>query len=167
MNVPSRLVAGALLLAAPLAFAQTSANATASANIVARISIANTAALQFGDIVAGTSGTNIVTVAPNGTRAISGAGNASLAGGTITAASFTVSGSGSKTYAITLPATAATLTGPSSSSMTVDTFTSVPSGTGTLSSGSQVLAVGANLNLSANQTAGNYTGTFTVTVAYN
>jgi type 1 fimbria pilin len=50
--------------------------------------------------------------------------------------------------------------------MTVDTFTSNPSGTGTLSGGAQTLNVGATLHVAGAQAAGNYTGTYNVTVAY-
>jgi hypothetical protein len=51
--------------------------------------------------------------------------------------------------------------------MTVDNFTSNPSGTGTLAGGTQTLSVGARLNVGAGQVAGDYTGEFSVTVAYN
>ncbi|HBC79095.1 MAG TPA: hypothetical protein DCZ51_10735, partial [Bacteroidales bacterium] len=70
---------------------------------------------------------------------------------------------------ITLPAAATTITS-GANTMTVDTWTSSPSGTGTLSAGgSQALTVGATLNVGASQPAGTYvSGTpFTVTVNYN
>jgi hypothetical protein len=53
--------------------------------------------------------------------------------------------------------------------MTVTTFTSDPAGTGTLTGGSEVVNVGATLNVSAGQPAGTYvSGTpFDVTVNYN
>ncbi len=53
--------------------------------------------------------------------------------------------------------------------MTVDTFTSTPSGTGSLAGGSQTLSVGATLHVAAAQAAGTYTSAtpFTVTVNYN
>ena len=50
--------------------------------------------------------------------------------------------------------------------VTVDTFTDDTAGTGTLAGGSDSFNVGATLNLGANQPAGNYTGTYTVTVEY-
>jgi spore coat protein U-like protein len=52
--------------------------------------------------------------------------------------------------------------------MTVNAFTSTPSGTGTFNSGgTATLNIGATLAVGANQTAGSYTGTFSVTVDYN
>ena len=52
--------------------------------------------------------------------------------------------------------------------MTATTFTSDPSGTGTLTGGTQTLNVGATLNVAAAQPAGTYvSGAFDVTVNYN
>ena len=95
-------------------------------------------------------------------------GNASLAGGTFRAATFDITGEASTTYAITLPGGAATLTGTPSGTMTVDTWTSNPAATGTLSGGgTQTISVGGDLNIGASQAQGSYTGTYTVTVDYN
>ncbi len=90
--------------------------------------------------------------------------------GTVSAASFTVSGEGTYTYAITLPATDYTITHTiDASTMAVNTFTSTPTGTGALTAGSQTLDVGATLNVDAGQSAGTYTNAtgFDVTVNYN
>jgi hypothetical protein len=53
--------------------------------------------------------------------------------------------------------------------MTVNAFTSTPSGTGALTAGSQILKVGATLNVGAGQVAGTYTNAtgFPVIVNYN
>jgi hypothetical protein len=53
--------------------------------------------------------------------------------------------------------------------MIVNTFQSSPSGTGTLTGGSEVLTVGATLNVTGGQVAGTYTSStpFDVTVNYN
>ncbi len=53
--------------------------------------------------------------------------------------------------------------------MTVDTWTSSPTPTGTLTGGTETLTVGATLNVGASQAAGTYiSGTpFDVTVNYN
>lgn len=148
------------------AFAQATATATASATIVTPISIAKTADMNFGNIATnGAVGT--VVLSPAGGRTSTGGVTLPAVPGTVTAASFTVSGSGSYTYAITLPASVEIQSG--SDVMTVDTFTSTPSTTGALTAGSQVITVGATLNLIASQAAGAYTSStpFAVTVNYN
>ena len=142
-----------------------SATATATAVIVSPISISRTADLSFGNIIADTDG-GTVTIAPDATRTLTGLASPSVTG-TITAASFTVTGLDAATYAITLPATHTISSG--GNDMTVDTFTSTPDGTGTLTGGTSTVDVGATLNVNANQPAGTYTNAagFTVTVNYN
>ena len=128
------------------------------------IGISNTRALAFGELVAGaTSGT--AAVSPAGARTLTGGVSTGNSGG-ITSASFTVTGIPLFTYAITLPSSAAITAG--GNSMTVNAFTSSPSGTGQLSVlGTQALTVGATLNVGASQASGSYSGTFSVTVVYN
>ena len=159
--------AATLMVAGSLSAAQNSAttSANATARIISPITLTKVTDLNFGDVVpSGVAGT--VTVTPAALR--TSAGGASLGNGAaVTAASFTVGGQGSATYTITLPAAAVTLTS-GANTMTVDTFTSNPSGTGALSAGgSQTLNVGANLNVGISQATGTYSGSFSVTVAYN
>jgi hypothetical protein len=145
-----------------------SATASASATIITPISISKTVDLNFGNVaVGGTSGTVAITAA--GVRSATGGVTLPATAGSPAAASFTVTGQGSYTYAITLPSTATTIDDGLSHTMTVGTFVSNPGTTGTLSSGTQTLTVGATLNVGANQTPGVYTSAtpFTVTVQYN
>jgi len=107
-----------------------------------------------------------VVVSSAGSRSV-GSGDAALLGGTTTAASFTASGSGSQTYTITLPGSASTLSDGAAHTMTVDSVSSSVGGTGTLTAGTQTFTVGGTLHVGANQVAGAYTGSFSVTVAYN
>jgi hypothetical protein len=146
-------------------FAQNSATATATAVIVTPISISHVADMSFGNIITDADGGTVVLV-PAGTRTLNGLTSPSVPG-TVTAASFTVSGLDGATYSITLPASHTISSG--GNNMTVDTFTSNPSGTGTLTGGTQALNVGATLNVGASQPAGTYTNGsgFTVTVNYN
>lgn len=152
----------------------TSANTTASATIIRPIGIAlnEGSALRFGNIVPSANGT--VKVAPDDTPTYSAgivAFTGSGAAGIISAAKFTVSGDPSNSFSITLPTSVQITTGEGGATMTVDTFTSTPSETGTLSSGEAAgtasLNVGAKLTVAATQATGTYTGTFQVTVAYN
>jgi hypothetical protein len=149
------------------AFAQSSsATATATAVIVSPITITRTADMSFGNIVADSDGGTVVLV-PAGTRTLTGLTSPSIPG-TVTAASFNIAGLANATYAITLPATHDISNG--AQTMTVNAFSSNPSGTGTLdATGAQTLNVGATLNVNANQASGTYTNAagFTVTVNYN
>ncbi len=149
-------------------FAQVSATATASATIVGPIGITNTADMNFGNVAVSTvAGTVVLT--PAGVRSTTGGCTLPAITGTVAAGAFNVTGAANYTYAITLPAAATTITS-GGNTMTVDTWTSTPSGTGTLGAGgSQALTVGATLNVAGSQAAGTYvSGTpFTVTVNYN
>jgi len=151
--------------------AQDTEQANASATIITPISLTKTVDLSFGNIAVGTSGGTVVITPAGGRSATGGVTLPTVAPGTITAATFTVNGQGANTYTITLPSTDHTIRvgGVGGATMIVNTFTSNPSGTGTLSSGTQTLNVGATLNVTASQAAGTYTSVapFDVTVNYN
>lgn len=141
-----------------------SANFTANSTINAAITMASTSSLNFGNIVPGTGGT--VAVSATGVRTTTGGLVAS--GGTVTAASFAVTGTPSTAYTITLPASAS-LTGPGAP-MNVDFSTAQVTG-GSLSrtlsaSGTDTFSSGGTLTVDNAQTAGSYSGTFTMTVSY-
>ena len=165
-----KLISFAIILAGitTAALAQASATATATATIVGPIGITNTANMNFGNVAVGAvAGTVVLT--PAAVRSATGGVTLPAVTGTVAAAAFNVTGAAAYTYAITLPAAATTITS-GGNTMTVDTWTSTPSGTGTLSAGgSQALTVGGTLHVGASQAAGTYvSGTpFTVTVNYN
>lgn len=149
-------------------FAQATATATATATVVTPISISKNTDMSFGNLAvqAATGGT--VVLAPAGTRTRTSGVTLPATTGTVTAASFTVNGNGSYTYAITLPTTVTLTHSGGVETMAASSFTSNPSGTGALSSGTQDIAVGATLTVAAAQLAGVYTsGNFNVTVNYN
>ena len=147
-------------------------SATATATIVTPLAIASTVQMNFGILaVNATVGTVVLTPA-GGTTATGGVTLPPTNPGTITAASFDVTGEGAYTYAITLPSTDYTITnttGVGAETMVVNTFTSTPSGTGVLTAGAQTIVVGATLNVGSSQVAGVYTNAtgFDVTVDYN
>lgn len=159
------MVAAAALMGGSMrASAQSSATANATASIVPAITISKVSDLQFGLIVAGSGGT--VTVGTDSSRTVSGPAGLTNASYPVSAASFTVTGGANLTYTVSLP-TSTTLTGPSSATMTVNSFTSNPSGTGTIGAGgTSTLNVGAAMTVGSSQTAGSYTGSFSVTVNY-
>jgi hypothetical protein len=152
------------------AFGQATATASASANVIAPISMTKTVDLNFGNIAVSVSAGGTVVLVPAGTRSAGGAGGVTLpvTSGTVAPATFTISGNASYTYAITLPSSVTITNG--SQSMTVNGFSSTPSSTGTIGTGgTQNLTVGATLNVSAAQNPGTYTNAtgVPVTVNYN
>ncbi len=148
--------------------AQVTATAGSEATIITPIAITKTVDLNFGNIAVQPNNGGTVVLAPDGSRTSTAGVTLPVSSGTVSAASFNVTGDGNRTFSITLPTSAITLTS-GSNNMTMDTFTSTPSGTGTLAGGSQTVTVGATLIVNSGQTAGLYTnedGLF-VTVNYN
>jgi Domain of unknown function (DUF4402) len=173
-KISRRLACGLVLAAAGSAYAQQSstANANATATIITPIAIAKTSDLGFGKLAVGATGgtvavsaADVVTIGGTGNTISQPAANT----GNPAAAVFAVTGEAAFTYAITLPADGTvTLSDGATHTMAVNGFVSNPSATGTLSGGgSQTLKVGATLTVGNNQTPGAYTGSFSVTVAYN
>lgn len=85
-------------------------------------------------------------------------------------ASFNVTGDPNRAFTIVLPTSADVITGTGGNrkKLTVTSFTSFPSGNGTLSSvGDRVVYVGATIPaIPTNLTVGSYSGSFTFTVLY-
>lgn len=162
-----RLISG--LAAAVLAGIYTQAavaadvTGTATANVLAPLTITQKYAMDFGDVAGDTaSATTVVLSNAGATSSVDGA----YTGGTPKAGEFDVTGGDNLAYSITLPSGAVTLTS-GSNSMTVDTFNHDVVGSPALDgSGKHTFKVGATLNLGAAQAAGVYNGTYTVTVEY-
>ncbi len=152
---------------AATSFAQVTATATATGTIVTPIAITKTMDMNFGNVAVSTAAGTVV-LAPAGTRSNTGGVTLPATAGTVTSASFNITGMAGYTYSITLPSTATTVSS-GSNNMTVTTFTSTPSLTGTLTGGISTLKVGATLNVGPSQAAGTYTSAtpFSVTVNYN
>lgn len=155
-------VAGFIGFASTGANAATSGAVSADAEIVAPIAVtAGTNSLQFG--LVGNTAAHVVTVSTADARSSTVPAQL-VAGTTPTAADFNVTGSGAATYTITLPASVSlTGTGPA---MTVNNFVHDAGATPTLTAGADAFNVGADLTVPSGQTAGAYTGSFTVTVNY-
>lgn len=128
--------------------------------------LVNTGGLSFGAFTAGSGGT--VTVTPGGARMKTGSVILVNQAGTASAAQFTITGTPSAVFVITLPADGTTfLTDGASGSMALNSFVSSPSGTGVLSGGgTQTINVGATLSVGNLQATGSYSGSFNVTVNY-
>ncbi len=149
-------------------FAQVTATASTTATIITPIAIEKDIDMNFGNIAVSPTLGGTVVLPTSGARTKTGGVTLPVVTGTVSAASFTVTGEGNSTYSITLPSSAITLTSPSGT-MTVENFVSTPSNTGALNNGSQEVKVGATLNVGAAQAAGTYTNesSLFVTVNYN
>lgn len=167
MNNKLLLAAGAATLSASVfstgAFAA-SATGNASVTVLEPLAItAGAGAMDFGDVAGDADNATTVSLATTG---VATAGAGATAAGTPSAGDFDVTGEGSLFYNITLPANTL-LTGGGGADMTVDNFSSDAGANPQLSAaGTDSFSVGAILNINANQGAGGYTGTYSVTVEY-
>ena len=146
-----------------------SASASISATIVIPIGITKAVDMNFGNIAAGATPGKI-KLDPTGTISASGGIKLPSEKSTATPASFIVTGEGAYTYNITLPSSPLIITRASGpETMLVDNFSSYPSGTGKLTSGTQTILVGATLSVGAAQPASQYRNEseFEITVNYN
>lgn len=158
-----------LLVTGTSGFAQSVARAGATASVITPITITKLTDMNFGNVAvtSGTGGSVILTTSD--TRSAGGSGGVTLpsTSGTVAAAAFTVSGAPGFTYGITLPSSCI-LTDGSSHTMTVSSFVSSPSASGTISSGgSQTLKVSATMTVAPAQAPGSYTNTAAVPVTVN
>lgn len=148
---------------------------SSSVRIIQGISLTRVSSLAFGTIVRPSSGSNTVTISTTSdTPALTGGGDAVLLGsGTKTRASYTAAGEGGQSVSITVPATV-TMNGSVSGSIVVtltseaasDTLTGALGTTGAFS-GDGTLYVGGAFAVSNSTVSGDYSGSFSTTLAYN
>lgn len=157
-----------LLFSFPL-FSQASANSTikARAMVVEPIQITKTVDMNFGNVIGGySSGSLILT--PDGTRIVNGVQISNAILGEVNPAQALVT-HGNHKYSISLP-TSFTLYNEENPNhvLFIDQFTVKPFPT-SKGEASDLLRIGATLNLQANQMPGFYTNStgFNVTVLYN
>jgi hypothetical protein len=156
------------------ALAQSSASqsTTASVKIVQPISLAKNANLAFGTVVKPSSGSNTVTISnASDTPALTGGGDASLASASTTSrAAYTVTGEGGQTFNISVPASVTMTRSGGSETLSVTLTPSAASGTlsGAFgAAGTQTFTVGGAFTVASTTLSGNYSGSFSTTVAYN
>ncbi|HLI20645.1 MAG TPA: DUF4402 domain-containing protein [Stellaceae bacterium] len=137
------------------------ATANVTANVVAPIGVSKTSDLSFGDFTADSAA---CTVAINSAGAQNITGNcASLSSGTPSAAVFAVSGSGNRSFTTNVAAASANLSDGAGHTMPLTLQNNAPTH---LTNGAATIAVYGSLAVAANQVAGAYSDTVTVTVAY-
>lgn len=133
------------------------ATATAKAKILGQITVTKTADLDFGTVVVGATG-GTVAVDSAGARTCA---TALLCSGTSTAARFTVSGTNGQVVTVASDSSVSLTSGSNNMSASLS-----PSVSSMTLAGSDSFNVGGTLTVPANQAAGNYSGTFAVTVNY-
>jgi hypothetical protein len=131
------------------------------------LQIAKTADLAFGNIASGTADGTVV-IAVDGSRTSTGGVTLIEAGNVSNAASFDITGYADASFTIEVPASIVIETEGGADQMTVNNFVSSLGADSVLDvNGEATLEVGATLNVSAQQAAGLYSGSFDVIVAYN
>jgi hypothetical protein len=167
-----------LLSLTAITFGQTNvASANATATLVAPITIARTAHLNFGDVYVSAATPGTIVIGTDGTRSATGGAGLPAIGAVGNAATFDVTGTNNDTYTITLSPASINITDVAGlNPLVVDTFTQAAAAgvLGTLSAtGTQTINVGATLTLPANHPTGAYSSanpsgqTFSITVNYN
>lgn len=171
------LVSVAVLSALAVGTAQAAtATGNASATLLTPMSVAQTTAMQFGDLVdnAGTGGTVILSTA--GTASVTGSVVTTTTGATPAAAVFSVTGDANKAYNFSVPTTITLTSG--ANTMTVGSLLASVDGaadqsvnattpaTGNTGTGTSTVVIGGTLTVAASQAAGSYAGTYTVSVDY-
>lgn len=160
------------------AWAADNATATATAAVLAPISIAKSIDMIFGNV---TGGNGLVTLSTAGARSKAGTTALPTSGSSPAAAKFSVTGTGNNTFSISTTGSDTNLTS-GSDTMAITWLIEAQSGataasgitsagsnstTGTLATGAAVIYGGGLLTVGASQAAGSYTGNLVVTVAYN
>ncbi|HET9571298.1 MAG TPA: DUF4402 domain-containing protein [Bacteroidales bacterium] len=151
--------------------ADNAANKTVSvqgkARIITPITLSNNQALDFGVIARGTGNSTIVVGAVETPTISVPTGDAVvLTSSAQTSAKFTVGGETSKSYNITIPSTPQVIS-DGTNNLSITAFTCSNSLTNSVIGTNDVFYVGGTLTVPSTAVAASYTGTFSVTVAYN
>lgn len=167
------LVATGLFASSSAALAQSSATATASGSttIIRPITIAKDVDLAFGRIVKPSSGSGTVAIADTGDSVTAGLGAVALSGITTSRAKFTVDGEGGQAVSLAIPANFdMVLSSDATKKITVnldpDLASSITLSNALGSAGAATLYVGGSFALPSTTSTGAYSGTFSVTAAY-
>lgn len=160
-------------LSAPaLAQASASASANGSTTIIQPVTVTKNSDLVFGRIVRPSAGSDTVSISNTSDTVTATGGSAvpiATTGVTTSRAKFAIAGEGGQTVALTVPASfAMTGTGTDITVTLSPDKTGSQSLGGTLGSSSSInLNVGGSFTLGAAQATGAYSGSFTVSAAYN
>jgi len=171
MRIPAIVAFSSVLLAAGLSQAAPgggggggntgSATANVTATVVAPITLTKTSDLSFGDFTSDTAPCT-VSIGATSTQTITG-NCAPLGSGSVSAAAFTVGGSGNRSFTTNVSATSPNLSDGAGHTMGLTLQSNAPTH---LTNGAATVNVYGSLAVAGNQVAGSYTDTVTVTVSY-
>lgn len=175
-QILTRLIGGLLLLligmtTAPAALAQT-ADADARAVTIGPLSVVNIADLEFGNIIPSPGAGTVFIDTRNGNR--TSTGGVTLGAGASNRGNFIIYGGPNQIVEISIPGSMTVTHTNGTDNMNIDQM-AIGNGNRNFSTfvrgllgalGIYQLTVGGRLNVGANQEAGVYTGTFTMTVDY-
>lgn len=163
----------ATAFAAP-ALAQSSGQATGTGaiTIVRPLTVTKNADLRFGTVVRPASGAGSVAVSAAGARTVAGGVVGLASGDTPQAAQFTVDGEGGQSVSVTIPSTFTMANGTDTLTVTTTNNLSGSAAAQTLSNslgsaGTLAFRVGGSVPVASTSPSGVYTGSFTVSAAYN
>lgn len=139
------------------------ANATADANVISALTLEKTSGgneLNFGTFAPDASNSGTITSAGSTTGGVSYISGA-------THADFTVGGDGARSYSVTLPTdNQITLSNGTAADDMIATLSVEGGASRSLSSGADTFQISGELAVAADQTAGTYSATYTVTANY-
>jgi hypothetical protein len=156
--------------------AQATVNTSVGVTILIPLSISETFPMHFGTIGVLEESGGTVVLTTEGVRSATDGVTLSALAPFASPATYTVTGEPLYTYAITLPQTITVTNTDNTTTMIIGTLvakstsgTESNAATGTLiaGEGTETFTVGGTLTVAAAQLAGEYSGTFDVTVAYN
>jgi len=173
--IKSLVAAAALLtvaIAAPAMAQSASTTGTGSITVIRPLTITKNADLKFGTVVRPSTGSGTVTISAAGARSVAGGVVGLSSGDTPQAAQFTVDGEGGQSISVTIPGTFSIANGSDTLTVTTSNNLTGSAAAQTLSNalgaaGSLVFKVGGSVPVAATSPTGVYTGTFTVSAAYN
>ncbi|SDR13687.1 protein of unknown function [Brevundimonas sp. 374] len=171
----SLIAAAALVLtaiASPALAQSASTTGSGSITVIRPLTITKTADLKFGTVVRPGTGSGTVVVSSAGARSVTGGVVGLNSGDTPAAAAFSVAGEGGQSVSVTIPATFSMANGTDTLTVTTSNSLTGSAASQTLSNalgsaGSLAFSVGGSVPVASTTATGAYTGTFTVSAAYN
>lgn len=175
MFIKSLTAAAVLALtavAAPALAQSASTTGSGSITVIRPLTVTKTADLKFGTVVRPATGSGTAVISAAGARSVTGGVVGLSSGDAPAAAAFTVAGEGGQSVSVTVPASFSMANGTDTLVVTTSNSLTGSAASQTLSNalgsaGSLAFTVGGSVPVASTTATGAYTGTFTVSAAYN